>query len=1297
MSFGVLGPLAVWTDDGRRIEVTEPRMRALLADLLAHGGGPVSMDRLIDDLWGDRPSRNPVGTLQARVSQLRRVLGGPGSIVHTPAGYRLAIVEPQPDPSPAEPDADRFRGGGDADRFRGGGDADRFRDRFRDRGDADPFHSGPDSFRDRWRDADRFEDRHVLGRFGTGGDAGRFRIALDADRFLKLAGRRSAGPHERAAQLHEALTLWRGPAYADLADEEFLRPEIARLEEARLSALEEQAEVRLALGEDVDLADLVAQHPLRERLRAQHMTALYRGGRQGEALASYDDLRERLAGELGLDPTPELAALQAAILRQDPSLTARPAHSNLPSPLTELIGRDAELAQVRNLLNTARLVTLTGPGGVGKTRLALETARSLLDESPAFPDGVWLVELGGLADVAEAVADVLGVRDDDTAPLPPRLATALAAKRALLVIDNCEHLVEEAAALVSALLRAAPGLRVLATSREPLCVTGEHVHMVPPLTEPDAVRLFIARADLKLNEPNATTTPQPTTALDGPPTPHLIATSAGPGGPDAITAPGLTPGPHSTAAFDSSTEATATSEATATIETIETDPTSWPSRPNELDNRGEVGEAVAIICRRLDGIPLALELAATRVRALGVREVAERLDDRFRLLSSGMRDAPSRQRTLRAVIDWSWDLLSGHERVVLRRLAAHADGCTLEAAEAICAEPGVDVVDVLARLVDRSLVVVTTGPRYRLLESVAAYCAERLAEAGEHRQIAARHARYYTSLAERADLRGPGQKQWLERLDTETANLRLALSGPEPLRLVNALAWYWFLRGRMGEARRSLSTALSRTTPTSAPRPTDRPTTDRPTTGGSATDGSATRLPTTGLSVTSAPAASPLAVDRPVTATSATDLSVTGPLVSSAPAIGRPVSGVAAEAAVASVWLAGMALAVGEVAPPVWEAELDVEGRALADWFLTHVRWAYGDQVAHEAAASRALAVFEVLGDRWGIAAALSLRAKLAVGRADLTAMERDGRRSLELFSQLGDGWGRLEAMDALDRLAEIRGDYAEAARLRVEQLRLAEELGFEVAFKLAGLGRVALLAGQYERADHYHERARRLAVEQSYKAAEEHAVLGLALSARRQGRYERAEGLLMPWLGWLREVRGTPGIAFLMAELGFAAEQRGDAGTALARQRDGYEAAQTTGDPRAIALALEGLAGALSLMAEQSQQRGQGERGDRFGQYREAAGLLGVAAALREAVGVPLPVPERADVDRIAARLHKGMGEEAFDAARASGRGKLRDHFPGAVGAGPGVEAPAQGLHPLGHSDQAEPASQTGEPGVGG
>ncbi|PZF99769.1 AfsR family transcriptional regulator, partial [Nonomuraea aridisoli] len=207
----------------------------------------------------------------------------------------------------------------------------------------------------------------------------------------------------------------------------------------------------------------------------------------------------------------------------------------------------------------------------------------------------------------------------------------------------------------------------------------------------------------------------------------------------------------------------------------------------------------------------------------------------------------------------------------------------------------------------------------------------------------------------------------------------------------------------------------------------------------------------------------------------------------------------------------------------------------------------------------------------------MCLRAKLGVGRGDLAAMERDGERGLALFRELGDGWGQIEAMDVLDRAAEIRGDYPKAARLRREGLRLAEELGFEVSFKLAGLGRIALLERDYAAADDLHERARRLAVAQSYKSAEENALLGLAMSARRQRRYDEAEAYLLPVLDWLRRVRGTPGIAFIMAELGFAAEQRGDARLALARHREGHEAAHATGDPRAVALALEGLAGALS------------------------------------------------------------------------------------------------------------------------
>ncbi|MER6946372.1 BTAD domain-containing putative transcriptional regulator [Nonomuraea sp. NPDC000554] len=1049
----MLGPLAVWTDDGRQVEVAEPKVRALLADLLASGGGPVSMDRLIDDLWRDRPSRNPVGTLQARVSQLRRALGDPALIVHGPSGYRLKVAD------------------------------------------------------------------------------------SDADRFRQLVNRRSADLRERAAQLDEALALWRGPAYADFADQDWARPEIANLEETRLSALEEQAEVLLALGADVDVSSLVARHPLRERLHGLHMRALYRAGRQSEALAAFAELRDRLASELGLDPSPELARLHEAILRQDPALAAQPSRTNLPAALAPLIGRGADVTDLRDLLTAARLVTLTGPGGVGKTSLALETARTLatpaltqrsvvpgraerpsafapagrppatrsfgtdrpsggvvpVGERDRFVDGVWLVELAGAVDVAEAVAAVLGIRDDASVPLTERLAGAVAGKRMLLVVDNCEHLVEQAAEVVSRLLRAAPGLRVLATGQEPLGVTGEHVRVVPPLPERAAVRLFAARAGV------------------------------------------------------------------------------------------EPGEAVSTICRRLDGIPLALELAATRARALGVQELADRLDDRFRLLNSGMRDAPARHRTLRAMIDWSWELLGDHERIVLRRLAAHADGCTLEAAEEVCAEPGVDVLGALARLVERSLV--TPGPRYRLLESVAAYCVERLREAGERDLIMRRHASYYTALAERAELRGPRQQDWLRRLDQEGANFRVALAGPWPLRLANALAWYWFLRGRLGEARRSLAAALE----------------------------------------------------------AQADM-------------GLPGAG-GSEAARASVWLAGTVLSIGEVAPPVRESELDRPGRALADWFLSHVHWAYGDLDGHEAAVGRALEAYEELGDRWGVAAALGLRAKLALVRGDLDAMRRDGERSLALFRELGDGWGQVEAMDSLDRLAEIRGDYAEAKRLREEALRLAEELGLEVAFKLSALGRIALLAGEYERADDYHERARRRAVEQSYKSAEEHAVLGLALSARRQGRYERAEEYLLPWLDWLRQVGGTPGIAFVLAELGFAAEQRGDAETALSRQRAGHEAARAYGDPRAVALSLEGLAGALRLSGDPAQ----------------AATLLGRAEALREASGAPLPASERLDVDRIAAALRDTLGGPAFERCFAAGREEAQGRGnSAATSQAPSVDGPA-------------------------
>ncbi|MEU7899023.1 BTAD domain-containing putative transcriptional regulator [Nonomuraea sp. NPDC049152] len=1020
MRFGVLGPLAVWADDGSPVRVPEAKVRALLVDLLVHEGRPVPMDRLIDDLWGGRPSGNPVGTLQARVSQLRRALGGPETVVREPAGYRLAGAQ------------------------------------------------------------------------------------VDAGEFTALVARaRESTPQARAGLLADALALWRGPAYADHADEPFVAAAAASLEEARLTALEDQAEVRLALGEPVELGALVDRHPLRERLRGLHMRALYSGGRQSEALESYAGVRERLAEELGVDPGKELAALYEAILRQDPSLETRPSGQRLPLPLTELIGREDAVAEVRSLLDAGRLVTLTGPGGVGKTRLAMETAGRLED--------VRLVELAATNDPVQAVIEALGIRDDGASVGPvERLVTALRDKRLLLVMDNCEHVIDGTADLVATLLRAAGGLRVLATSREPLAVQGERVWPVPPLETAQGVRLFAARA----------------VAAD----------------------PGFA-----------------------------------------LDDGN--AETVATIVERLDGLPLALELAATRVRALGVRELAARLDDRFRVLGAGRRGAPGRQQTLRAVIDWSWELLSEAERVVLRRLAVHADGCLLEAAEQVCAEQGVDVLGTLAQLVDRSLV--SPGPRYRLLETVRAYGLERLEEAGEAEELRRRHAAYYTELAERAELRGAEQGEWLRRLDAEGANLRVALEREShALRLVNALGWYWFLRGRRGEASRAIARALSF--------------------GGGETG----------------------------------------------------------ERALAAVWQAGMTLSTGDQADAVPYEELDRAGAAFADWFLSYVRWAYGDRPAHEARVERALTAFRELGDRWGTAAALDVRSKLAIVRGDLAAMEADGERSVAIFQEVGDGWGQSEAMETLGLLAEIRGEYEESARWRGLGLRLAEELGLESAYRLSVLGRTALLRGDYTLADDYHERARRLAAEQSYKSAEEHAVLGLGLSARRQGRLEEAERLLRPWLTWLRQVDGQPGLALILAELGFAAEQRGDTAAALALHREGYACARASGDPRAVALALEGLAGALPA--------------------RDAARFLGTAGAIRESVGAPLPPAERGDVERIAARALAELGEQAYAEAHASGQRELGTHLPRTLRGGPRQQPAAQRLDPLGHADQPEPAAQS-------
>ncbi|NIK55366.1 BTAD domain-containing putative transcriptional regulator [Kribbella shirazensis] len=831
----------------------------------------------------------------------------------------------------------------------------------------------------------------------------------------------------RTGRLREALGLWRGQAYADVRDHEFARATRDRLEDLYVTALEELSN----RGEEVlqETTALVQQRPLDERLHAIHLKALYRAGRQHDALQAFAELRDALVEELGADPGPELAELHQAILRHDPALRRPP---TLPTPLNDLVGRDEMLAAAQQQLATNRLVTLVGPGGVGKTRLAVELGRQ-------HGTDVRLLELAPLrqGEVLDALATALSLRDESS-DLLPRLLESLGSRQLLLILDNCEHL--DLAGLVRRLLAAAPGLRILATSREPLGLTGELVLDVPPLTTAAAVVLFQARAGVT----------------------------------DDVTA----------------------------------------------------------ICERLDGIPLALELAATRVRALGVQGLADRLDDRFRLLAGG-KGGPERQRTLRATIDWSWDLLDDDERRMLRRLAVHAGTFSLEAAAQVSDLPE----HLVLALVDKSLVVATAG-RYHLLESVAAYSLERLTEAGEEAETRRKHATYYLALAQRADLHGPGQREWLRRLDQEVANFRVI---PPSLELATALAWYWYLRGRLGEARRTLAAAL---------------------------------------------------------AVPGQDPALRGQ---------------------AMVWLAGMAATDAEgtdVAAAGEEALRAVGDDPHALWFLTMTRWAYGDASVLTDRIDRAIAAFTERDDRWGLAAALSTRAQLSIVHADLDAMRRDSLRSLELFEELDDDWGRLQATYALIVAAEISGDYPTATAYLEDAIRRAEDLGLwtEVSFRTAGLGRIALLTGDYARADELHERARRLAVEQSNKSAEEYAEVGLGLSARRQGRLDDAERLFTKWLRWLTQIGGTPGIAFISNQLGFIAEERGDLATARTLHERGHEAARRTGDPRAVALALEGLAGATE-------------------DPTEAEALLTQAETLRHQSGIPLPPAEHHDLTRIRAR----------------------------------------------------------------
>jgi predicted ATPase/DNA-binding SARP family transcriptional activator len=734
---GLLGPLEVRDAAGQLRPVGGARLRSLLIRLAISQGRTVAVDTLAADLWQGAGPADAPNAIQALVSRLRAA-AGKDIVEHSPTGYRLTIP-------PGDIDAWAFE-------------------------------------------------------------------ALVATARCTLG----SGDYPAAAEmLRQALGMWRGPALADVADAPFATPVITRLSELRLAAVEDRIETELALGQGAGLVpeieQLSAEHPLRERLRGQLMRALYAAGRQADALGVFEDTREVLATELGIDPSPALAEVHLAILRGElptsppapappPAAASPPAAAdtaapasraspgwptpaaaptepaaagaatqagrppgtagaatqpprppgNLPAQLTSFVGRDDELGLVSGLLAGSRLITLTGPGGAGKTRLSIEAGGQLTELAP---DGVWFVPLAPVRDafdVPQAVLAAMGayvtiweadpVETARLAAMEPleRLSDILGTLSVVLILDNCEHVLDAVASLAGRILADAPGVRILATSREPLGLTGETLCPVPSLPLPPA-RASVDQAAAS-------------------PAVRLFADRAG------AVRPGFT-----------------------------------------VD--AETADPVVRICRALDGIPLAIELAAARVRALTVSQVADRLDDRFSLLSTRTRGVLPRHQTLRAIVDWSWDLLDGTERTILRRLSVFSGGATPQSAEQVCALGGDPrpMVDVIASLVDKSLVVAAgqRQVRYGLLETVRAYAAERLAEAGEADQAAAAHATYFLELAERAEpqLRSRDQVAWLDRMAAEhdnfSAALRHAITTGDvrwALRFVRALTWYWVMR-----------------------------------------------------------------------------------------------------------------------------------------------------------------------------------------------------------------------------------------------------------------------------------------------------------------------------------------------------------------------------------------------------------------------------------------------------------------------------------------------------------------------
>jgi predicted ATPase/DNA-binding SARP family transcriptional activator len=989
MRFRMLGELAV-ADGDVDVPIRGTRQRALLLLLLVRARETVQAERLADELWGEAPPAGWANALQALVSKLRRALGaGSAALVTGPGGYRLDVADDQI-------------------------------------------------------------------------DARSFESAAERGRAALVAG--DAGP--AAVLLAEALALWRGRALDGNDDEGVLRREAIRLEELRWAVLEDRCEADLRCGRSAELVaeleHLVAEAPLRERLHGSLMLALYRSGRQAEALRAFQTARDLLGEELGLDPGLELRALESAILAQDPSLDLAPVavpppaaprrRTNVTAPLSSFVGRAADLDALGRLVASSRLVTVVGPGGAGKTRLAHEIGmRRQADED------VWMVELAALGDpaaITDAVILALGVADrsivgganladDGAASAFDRVADHIDGRPTVLLLDNCEHVVSEAARVAEGLLRACPSLRIIATSREALAVGGETLWPIPPLSRSDATALFLDRA----------------AAVGG------------------------------------------------------------------LDSEPGDGDVTAIdeLCRRLDGLPLAIELAAARTRALPVQQLAARLDDRFRLLTGGARTALPRQQTLRAVVEWSHDLLFSDEQLVFARLAVFAGGCTLEAAEAVCAGgpiDAMDVADILSHLVDKSLVIGDRSggrARFRLLQTLALYGRERLAALDEADEVRTRHADHYGEICERgpAAFEGRGQAAWLAEAAAEADNIRTALAwrieqgdAESALAIAGGLGWSFWLGGGGDEGVRLLDAALACPGEASVAR-----------------------------------RAHAMMWSSAVRANSGSGLDE--------------------------------AVALGERARELWRDVGDDRGRRDATTLLAGVHVMRGDRERAIELFDEATALYEVDDDDWSQAVATSAAGRAASIRGDLVAAEAFQHRCVAHFEAAGVLWAMAAVNSDIALIAEMRGDLDAAVTATEKALGAARAIGLSLpeAQLLARLGNLMLELGDSARAEALHTEALAVGEDRGAKLGVTFALVGRATMRRRAGRFDEAAALATEALTLYRAADAPIGVARALSVLGFVAEQQGRLDEARQFHQDALDLTHDR-DPRLAAQALEGLAG---------------------------------------------------------------------------------------------------------------------------